>query len=198
MEAFGQLSLKRLVSMTTRIRGPKEKDGVDYDFVTQKRFNELAASGDIFEKSERSEGWYGMSAQRIDERLIGSDVIKAPDGLGLLATQEEAKKRGWKVVSIFITTDEEILRKRLKARGRNTEEQIERRIELVKKDMEYERFCNYSITSTTPDADFLQVMNIYLWERYKRGMSSPFDNQKPAKAEIETRTEADTREAVAV
>lgn len=80
-------SVTRVVSCTTRPPRPKEKDGVDYFFVTQDEFYELAASKQLLDYTE-FRGWhYGHP-----KSSIGSDyniAIFDPDSIKKLAKYQD-------------------------------------------------------------------------------------------------------------
>lgn len=56
------LGFKPIISYTTRQPRGGEVNGVDYNFVTREKFNELFESGSIIEKAEYSQNLYGLSA----------------------------------------------------------------------------------------------------------------------------------------
>jgi guanylate kinase len=104
-----------------------ENDGVDYNFITRARFEEMIAAGAFLEWADVFGNLYGTSAADVArERAAGRDLVLVIDVQG--ARQVRARVRD--AVSVFIAPpSDEALRTRLVGRGSDSLEQIERRLE---------------------------------------------------------------------
>jgi guanylate kinase len=74
----------RIVSHTTRQMRDNEKDEVNYNFVSEDRFEELVSEGEIIHKSEFSGESYGLVRESLDKACGEEDVgviVVTPGGL---------------------------------------------------------------------------------------------------------------------
>jgi len=113
------------VSHTTRNMRIGEEDGVHYHFVDVDTFNKMNAEGKFLESAQVFDNYYGTSAAEVDRlRNSGQDVILEIDWQGALLANKKYPDNS----KIFILPpDKKALRERLKARGQDDDEVIERR-----------------------------------------------------------------------
>lgn len=123
------------VSHTTRPMRPGEEEGVDYHFVTQEAFLRLAGEGGFLEHAEVFGNYYGTSEAAVSGELkAGHDTVLEIDWQGA----RQVRKRFPDAVSIFILPpDRETLRERLTARGQDSEETIQRRMNQAVEEMSH-------------------------------------------------------------
>ena len=114
------------VSHTTRPRREGERDGVDYHFVDKPTFQAMIADGAFLEHACVFDHHYGTSRATVDTALdAGQDVVLEIDWQG--ARQVRDKVPG--CVSVFVLPpSRETLLARLRGRGRDPAEVIERRM----------------------------------------------------------------------
>ncbi len=137
--------LKRLenakLSVSCTTRGPREgeKDGVHYYFIKKEEFERRIAEGLFLEYMPVFDNYYGTPADRVEElTAAGTDVILDIDVKGA----EAVKNKKPDAVTVFILPPSiEELEKRLKGRGTETEEQIQKR--LSRADSEIRRSGSY-------------------------------------------------------
>ena len=124
LEKDSRLSLS--ISHTTRSPRPGEIDGRHYHFVSEAEFERMVAAGDFMEHARVFDHFYGTNRHTVAKQLEqGRDVILEIDWQG--ARQVRAVFPG--CCSIFIIPPSlETLRKRLKGRGQDSEEVIQRRM----------------------------------------------------------------------
>lgn len=118
------------VSHTTRPPRAGEIDGVNYHFVSHSEFNAMQAAGEFLESAFVHSNWYGTARSEVENRLAtGGDVILDIDvqGARLIAGIESLRSRAVSVL-VFPPSFAD-LRGRLEARGLNTAEEVERRLE---------------------------------------------------------------------
>ena len=128
-------SLDRLyfsVSATTRKPREGEVDGVHYHFLTKERFEELIADDRFLEHAKYAENYYGTPLDPVEEHLEqGHDVILEIELQGAL----QVKKRLPKAVLVFIAPPSfEELESRLRGRGTETEEVIQKRLAIARQE----------------------------------------------------------------
>jgi guanylate kinase len=114
------------VSHTTRAPRPGEIDGVNYHFVDKERFEAMVEAGDFFESATVFGNMYGTSRQHIKQQLLdGRDVILEIDWQGA----RQIRKLVSDCKSIYILPPSiAALRERLKSRGQDDEDVINKRM----------------------------------------------------------------------
>ncbi|MGE4286648.1 MAG: guanylate kinase [Phycisphaerae bacterium] len=115
------------VSATTRPQGKGEVDGTNYYFLTRQEFERRISEGLFLEHAEVFGNLYGTPAKEIKRELeAGRNIILEIDVQGAL----QVKSKMPEAVMIFILPPSmEELERRIRARGRDTEEVIAERLE---------------------------------------------------------------------
>jgi guanylate kinase len=113
------------VSMTTRPRAATDRDGIDYYFVDQAAFDRAVAEGQLLEWARVFDNCYGTPRVPVEEHLsAGRDVLLEIDVKGAV----QIKQAFPEAVTVFILPpSEEVLLERLRRRGRESEEVIQKR-----------------------------------------------------------------------
>jgi guanylate kinase len=146
LEPLG-ISLYFSVSHTTRRPREGEVDGRNYHFVTRDRFREMINGGEFLEWAHVHEQLYGTSRFEVISRLDrGEDVILDIDyqGANEIAKDEHLKERSLNVFIFPPTLD--VLERRLRDRGLNTEQEIETRMQKAIDEIDAGKdFYNYVI-----------------------------------------------------
>jgi len=127
--------LKTMVSYTTRDPRPGEVDGVNYNYISQKKFDEMDKKGEFFQQLRMNGKCYGGTLADINSGRKSEDII-------VNISSEEAYKiknvYGKKSVLLFITAPSmEVIRQRLIKRGTETEEAIEKRLAYGNQQLEH-------------------------------------------------------------
>ena len=128
-ENASELDLRFSISATTREPRPGEKEGVNYYFMTEEAFRDAIVEGGFLEYEEVYPGrFYGTLRNEVD-RIIGEghNVLLDIDVNGALGVK---KIYGERALTIFVrppSVDE--LRRRLEARGTETPDVIDQRID---------------------------------------------------------------------
>ena len=115
------------VSWTTRPRRPGEQDGVDYRFVTREAFEALRDAGGFLEWFEVYGDLKGTPLEYVRQELeTGHDVMLEVDVQGALAVKRVLPE----ALLVFVRAPSRAeQRRRLEARGSETEESIARRLD---------------------------------------------------------------------
>jgi guanylate kinase len=114
------------VSMTTRAPRPGEIDGVDYYFVSNETFLERIKNNQFLEWAEFVGNYYGTPLDKVEEQLDhGKEVVLEIEVEGALQVRRQMKD----AVFIFIVPPgKKALYERLRERGTDTPEMIEKRM----------------------------------------------------------------------
>lgn len=128
MQEHPELKLYFSISCTSRAPRGKEKDGVEYFFLTPEEFKDKIAKNEFLEYEEVYENrFYGTLKQQVErQREEGQNVVFDVDVKGGMNIK---KYYGDEALSMFIQPPSvEELRKRLIGRATDTPEAIEQRL----------------------------------------------------------------------
>jgi guanylate kinase len=114
------------ISYTTRPPRGTEIDGHSYRFVTRSAFEEMIARGEFLEWAEVFGNYYGTHRGILEEAsALGKDLVLDIDVQGA----RQLKSKIPEAVSVFILApSKQILEHRLRARGEDRDDVIERRL----------------------------------------------------------------------
>lgn len=135
--------IQKSVSVTTRAPRPNEIEGVHYYFRTLEQYQDMIAKGEFLETASVYCNYYGTPKAPVLEILSkGQDVMFEIDTLGA----EQIRKKYPKSITIFIMppTFKE-LEKRLRGRGTESEEAIQRRLGLARSELAKYRLFDYMV-----------------------------------------------------
>ena len=135
------------VSATTRPPRPGELDGVHYHFMDVESFRKWIAMEQFLEYAEYVGNFYGTPKRYVDEAMEqGKDVILDIEVQG--AIQVTSKRP--ETVRIFIAPPSwEELERRLKARGTDSQEKIQKRLLRAKVEFQTAHTYDYFIINDT-------------------------------------------------
>ncbi len=114
------------ISYTTRNCRPGEQAQVDYCFVDRATFRRMIESGELLEHAEIFGHYYGTDRSWVNRTLDrGRDVLLEIDWQGARLVHQQMA-----AVGIFVLPPRiDVLRSRLQARGQDSEEAIQERIQ---------------------------------------------------------------------
>ena len=120
-------SVERCVTYTTRKPRKGETPGVDYFFVSEKKFHEMIGDGEFLEYAKVHLDYYGTPMSCVPQTLKeGADIVLKIDIQGGLIVKNKIRD----AVMIFVvppSMDE--LERRLRSRYTDSEEAIQKRLE---------------------------------------------------------------------
>jgi guanylate kinase len=128
VEEIPRLRMSR--SYTSRPAREGESDGVDYNFVTRSRFEEMVAAGDFLEWASVFGNLYGTCASETETlRASGYDVVLVIDVQGA----RQVRARGLDATAIFVMPPSlAVLEQRLRGRSKDSEADIQRRLQVAR------------------------------------------------------------------
>lgn len=146
------------VSHCSRLPRQGEKNGVDYCFVSRKKFLEMVNAGKFIEYAEVHGNFYGTAKEKIEELLnSGKNVIFEVDVQGGISL----KKILPDLTSIFILPpDQNELLRRIKKRGSETPKTLKRRLETMKKEMAQAANYDHQVVNDNLAATVKNVLKI--------------------------------------
>ncbi len=159
-------SVRVSVSHTTRPSRPGEKDGVDYNFVTHRAFDQMVGEGAFLEYAEVFENKYGTSQIWVEEQLKqGVDVILEIDWQGAQQVRHLVKNS----ISIFILPpSKKVLEERLTGRGQDDESVIALRMSKAVDEMSHYPEFDYVIINDQFDQALQELHSIFVARRLRQ------------------------------
>ena len=156
-------SFKLSVSHTTRPPRSNEVNGVDYHFVSKKKFEELIKQKEFYEYAEIYENYYGTLKKNVDNSLLYNDIIFDIDWQG---TKQLSKFKNLNLIKIYLIADNKNeLKKRLIKRNLNTEKEIEKRFNSFDEDIKHWNDYDYILINKNLETCFKQIENIISQEK---------------------------------
>ena len=158
--AESSVRLIKMVSATTRPIRPKETDGEDYYFLTDAEFTQRRESGEFVECEEvHSSGyWYGTLKSELNRaRELGGWAFLEIDVQGALRVMEQYAD----AVSIFLKTpSDEVFEQRLRARGTESEEVIQKRLQTARNEVKFADHYKYQVCNDDLDRAVGEIVDI--------------------------------------
>ena len=151
------------VSITTRERREKERDGVDYHFVTPEEFEAMVDRGELAEWAEVHDAHYGTLKAKLSGAVErGKVVILDIDGQGA----RNLKKSYPDSVLIFIFPPSPAeLADRLAGRGTEGQESMKARLEAAPQEVENVELYDYVVVNENFEDSVQKIVHIIEAER---------------------------------
>ncbi len=151
--------IKLSVSFTTRLPRTGENEGVNYFFTTKKKFEEAIRREEFLEWAKFSENYYGTKLEYVEKTLKkGNNLILEIETQGALQVMQKYKN----AVFIFIMPPSiEDLEARLRGRGTETEEAIQKRLSAVKSEFEISKQFTYRVVNDSIETALDELQKIF-------------------------------------
>lgn len=171
------------ISYTTRRPRGAEQNGREYYFVSREQFEEMIRKDEFLEYARVFEVDYYGTAKRFLHKAEqdGSDLLLDIDVQGA----EQIRKKIPGAVSIFILPpNRSELEQRLRSRGQDSADKIERRLETARREIENYGKYDYILVNDRLDESVAGLEAIVVSERLKRegqgipGMSARADKYR--------------------
>lgn len=163
LEQYPDGSMQVSVSSTTRHPRPGEKDGIHYHFLTTAEFEQRIERGDFYEWARVFDNYYGTSRQVVEEALArGIDVFLDIDWQGAQQVREHYPQTR----SVFIIPPSlQVLEQRLRQRGQDTDEVIDKRMAKAQAEMSHYHEFDYLLVNDDFEQTLQQLEHIVLAQR---------------------------------
>jgi len=135
----------RVVTCTTRPPRENERDGIDYYFVSDAEFDALIANNGLLEHAVVYGHRSGVPRQQVVDKLAGGvDVYVRTDVQGAASIKQLAPE----AVLVFIAPSSlDELEERIRARGSDDEERVQRRLKTAHEEMARQGDFEYVIVN---------------------------------------------------
>ncbi|HEY7169698.1 MAG TPA: guanylate kinase [Vicinamibacterales bacterium] len=173
VEEMPQLRMSR--SYTSRAARQGEIDGVDYNFVTRARFEEMIAAEEFLEWADVFGNLYGTCAGDTERMLAaGDDVVLVIDVQG--ARQVRSRQSGAICVFVMPPSFAE-LEHRLRGRSKDSEAAIRRRLTVAKDEVASFSEYDYIVVNDELASAVDRLRSIVIAERARRARMCPVGEQ---------------------
>ena len=167
------------ISSTTREPRGGETDGVDYDFITRQEFLAKIEAGEFAEWALVHGRYYGTSRSFLFDRLNqGHDVILDIDVQGGEQLRNNVSE-GAPICIMIMPPSLEVLKQRLRGRGVDSDEEIEKRLRRAQGELACVRDYAYVIVNHQVDEATMQLKAIIIAERQRLNRYRPPNDIAP-------------------
>jgi len=148
------------VSATTRGKRRREKEGIDYFFLSNKKFEQLVKNNEFIEHEEVHGNYYGTLRSIVEKHISdGKTVVFDIDVKGALHIKEMYPK----AILIFIKAPSmDVLRNRLVNRKSESREAIKRRLERLPLEYNMSDKFDYTIINHNLDNSVKEIEKIII------------------------------------
>lgn len=159
------------ISATTRDPRPTEIPGVHYHYITEEEFARLEADGEFLETATVHGHRYGTPLKPIMQKLDdGQDLLLDVDSQGAMSVMNRLAD----CVSVFILPPSyQELEKRLRHRGTETEEDMQRRLRNAYGEVAQMGKYRYAIINDNIDDTYRKLEAIVMAERHNTTRYQP-------------------------
>ncbi len=158
-------------SFTSRAARAGEADGVDYHFVSRGRFDAMREGGEFLEWAEIFGNLYGTCAALTERHLAaGTDLVLVIDVQGA----RKLRERGVHATTVFVLPPSfDVLERRLRGRSKDSEAQIQRRLEVAREEVHAFEEYDYVVVNDDLDGAVARLRAIVLAERARLDVMRP-------------------------
>lgn len=158
-------NLRFVISFTTRKMRSGEINGSDYCFVDENTFKQMIVNNEFAEWAKVHGNYYGTPAKELDSSAdAGSDLLLDINIDGAMNIREKYNNG---VYIFLLPPSMDILRKRLSDRRDLKDDELEYRMEVVKKEIELSVKYDYIIVNDDLNSSYEKMVSIVKAERCK-------------------------------
>ncbi|MGQ0735293.1 MAG: guanylate kinase [Acidobacteriota bacterium] len=164
-------SLRMSRSYTSRPARAGERDGVDYNFISRPEFEQRIRDAAFLEWADVFGNYYGTAAADVDEMLAaGQDVVLVIDVQGA----RQVRGRGVDHTAIFVLPPSfQVLEQRLRGRSKDTEEQMQRRLDTARGEASSYADYDYVVVNDDLESTVTRLQEIIAAERSRMHRMKP-------------------------
>ena len=154
------------ISFTSRQPRPGERHAEHYHFISADEFKAMIRAGDFFEYAEVHGDWKGTARQSVDPQLAaGRDVLLEIDWQGARQVRAQIPD----AVSVFILPPSRAaLEERMRKRGQDSEDVIQRRLAAAREEMSHYGEFDYVIVNEHFETAVDEMCSIFTSSRLRK------------------------------
>jgi guanylate kinase len=164
-------NLRMSRSYTSRASRDGERDGVDYNFISRDAFEQRIDACDFLEWADVFGNLYGTSASDVEDMVTaGQDVVLVIDVQGA----RQVRARGVDHTAIFVMPPSfPVLEQRLRGRSKDSEEQMQRRLETARSEASSYVDYDYVVVNDDLESTVVRLQEIIAAERSRTHRMTP-------------------------
>jgi guanylate kinase len=161
VQVVPDLALSR--SYTSRPIRPGETDGIDYNFITRIRFEEMVEADAFLEWADVFGNLYGTGGAEAERELAaGRDLVLVIDVQGA----RQVRLRCSDTVNVFVLPPSfAVLERRLRGRSKDSEDAIQRRLQTAREEVAAVLEYDYVVVNDQLDACVDRLRSVVMAER---------------------------------
>jgi guanylate kinase len=161
VQVVPDLALSR--SYTSRPIRPGEADGIDYNFITRLRFEEMVEADAFLEWADVFGNLYGTGGAEAERELAaGRDLVLVIDVQGA----RQVRLRCPDTVNVFVLPPSfAVLERRLRGRSKDSEDAIQRRLQTAREEVAAVLEYDYVVVNDQLDACVDRLRSVVMAER---------------------------------
>ena len=164
-----------VLTATTRPPRPREKNGRDYAFLSRERFSELERSGGFLEHACYLDDWYGTPMESLRAALQQYRIALLL--IDVQGARQVRRKRPDAAFVFIAPPDEKSLERRLRERATDEDEEITRRIDCSRTELDQARSYDYVIVNDDLDEAARQLRQL-LEQLMREGADSGAESRR--------------------
>ena len=138
-------SFEHIVTVTTRPQRTKERNNVDYHFISTEKFQDMISEGKLLEWANVYGNWYGVPKEPVKQALDnGQDVIVKTDVQGAATIKKTVPEA---ILIFLITPSMEELDIRLKQRHTESSFDLDLRRKIAEEEMKQLPLFDYIVVN---------------------------------------------------
>lgn len=154
------------VSATTRQPREGEENGVHYHFLSQQEFEDLANHDGFLEYAGYCENRYGTPSKPVQDAIAaGRNVVLEIEVMGALQVKAKCPEA---ILMFILPPSMKELERRLRKRGTETEEKIQKRLAKVQEEKNYIGLYDYVVVNDALEDAVQDVLAIFRAEHRKQ------------------------------
>ncbi|CAM9153772.1 guanylate kinase [Mycoplasma marinum] len=159
-----ELKLGFSVSATTRLPREGEKHGKHYFFLTKEEFNSKIESNSFIEWNEHFDNKYGTLEAEVEKIMAkGKSAFLELEPYGAMNVVDHYKDAADDLITIFLAPPSiDVLEKRMRERGTETEEQIKTRLARASEEISFSPKFQYVVINDEPQRAAEEITKIIL------------------------------------
>lgn len=153
------------VSATTRTPRAGETNGVNYFFVTREKFQSMIENGELLEHAEYVGNCYGTPKAPVIESIeSGKSVVFDIEVQGAAQIKAQCPEA---ILIFVVPSDFSQIEKRLRSRGTDSEEKIQRRLQAARRECARAQNYDYVVLNDDLDKAAEEMRSIIIAEKCK-------------------------------
>lgn len=164
-------NLRMSRSYTSRPAREGERQGVDYHFISREEFQRRINAAEFLEWADVFGNYYGTATADVERMIVaGQDVVLVIDVQGA----RQVKARGIDHTAIFVMPPSfEVLEQRLRGRSKDTEEQMQRRLDTARSEASSYVDYDYVVVNDDLEPTVVRLQEIIAAERSRTHRMKP-------------------------